>query len=308
MHSRWHFFFVFAFCLSHTLSAQEDTAGFFSRSKNFNKKRVISVFSTDAILYTGLTIGLNEIWYKGYQQSAFHFFNDNEEWLQMDKVGHLVSSYNTGRNLIEVMKWSGLERKKAVWYGGTLGFMFLTTIEFLDGFSSQWGFSSGDFLSNSIGTALLIGQELTFKDQRILLKFSFNQSKYYYYHPSLLGNNYFENILKDYNGQTCWASCNIASFLKKENTFPKWLNIAFGYGAEGMIGARGNYYLIDKNGNQIIFDRYRQYYLSLDIDLTKIKTKSSFLTGLFKAFGFVKFPSPTLELSKNGLLFKPLYF
>jgi len=43
------------------------------------------------------------------------------------------------------------------------------------------------------------------------------------------------------------------------------LNIAFGYGAEGMLYGESN------PNNQFTQDPYRQFYLSLDVDLTKIK-------------------------------------
>jgi len=52
--------------------------------------------------------------------------------------------------------------------------------------------------------------------------------------------------------------------MKKESRFPKWLNVAVGYGAEGMVGSYYN------PSNLPHFDRYRQYYLSLDIDFTRI--------------------------------------
>ena len=293
---------------THKLKAQKDSIGFFSPTKDLNKKRIFSVVSSECLLYAGVSVGLNSLWYKDYERTSFHFFNDNAEWLQMDKVGHIVTSYYVGRAGMAVMKWSGLEKKKAIWYGGTLGSMFLTTVEVLDGFSSKWGFSSGDLLANTLGSAILIGQEFLWEEQRIVMKFSFNQGPYSYYRPQLLGNTYVENMLKDYNGQTYWASFNLASFFKFIKPIPKFLNIAFGYGAEGMTGGNANPYYVDKNGNQISFERYRQYYISLDLDLTRIKTKSGFLKGLFNAVGFIKIPAPTLEISKNGVRFNPLYF
>jgi hypothetical protein len=107
--------------------------------------------------------------------------------------------------------------------------------------------------------------------------------------------------LKDYNGQTYWLSLNPASFMKEGTRFPKWLNIAFGYGAEGMTGGDFNPPYVDANGKQIEFDRYRQYYLSLDVDLTRIKTRSKFLRTFFNTIGFLKIPAPALEFSKKGI-------
>ena len=48
-----------------------------------------------------------------------------------------------------------------------------------------------------------------------------------------------QQVLKDYNGQTYWLSANIWSF-NKESNFPRWLNVAFGYGADGMLYGENN--------------------------------------------------------------------
>ena len=269
--------------------------------QNFNKKRLVVVASTEAVLYGSSLVGLNELWYKSYPRSSFHFFNDNDEWLQMDKIGHTTTAYYIGRIGIGLMKWSGVERKKAIWYGGMLGSLYQSTIEVLDGFSSEWGFSIGDFSANTIGSFMVVGQELAWDEQRIVLKYSFQQSEFAKYRPNELGSNLRENVIKDYNGQTYWLSVNPASFMSKQTKFPKWLNIALGYGANGMTGGSFNPPYVDVAGNQIYFERYRQYYLSLDVDLTRIKTKSKFLKTIFYSIGFIKIPAPSIEFNKNGV-------
>jgi len=148
---------------------------------------------------------------------------------------------------------------------------------------------------------MLVGQELVWKKQRITLKYSFQHSIYAQYRPEVLGNNFSQQLLKDYNGQTYWLSVNIASFIKKESKFPKWLNVALGYGAEGMTGGYSNPVMYDGSGNQLLFERYRQFYLSLDVDLRNIKTKYPFVNTLFKTFGFIKFPAPSFEFNKHGV-------
>jgi Predicted periplasmic lipoprotein (DUF2279) len=257
------------------------------------KKRLKYSLLTESALYATSIIALNQLWYKDYPQSKFHFFNDNAEWLLMDKIGHTFTSYQLGQLGYNVLKWSGVDEKKSVLCGGSLGSMFLTSVEVLDGFSDAWGFSTGDLLANTSGSMLFIGQQLLWEEQRISLKYSFSQSSYSNIRPDQLGENFLQNVIKDYNGQTYWLSCNIASFTKKENKFPKWLNIALGYGIDGVTGARENYLL-----NQT--DRTTQYYLSLDIDLSKIPAKSPMLKTVLKSIGFLKFPAPTLELKKNG--------
>jgi len=265
----------------------------FSQQDTLNKKRLKTVVLTESVGYTGAMVGLYSLWYKDGPSSSFHTFNDNKEWLQMDKIGHGVTTYYVGKVGYEALKWSGVSRKKSIWYGGTLGLFFLTSVEVFDGYSSAWGFSWGDVAVNTAGAGTFIGQQLLWDEQRILLKYSYHKGNYTDIRPDLLGENLLQNTIKDYNGQTYWASANIASFLREGNNFPKWLNVAVGYGADGMVGAFNN----DFNPT---IKRYRQYYVSLDIDLTRIKTKSKFFNTVFGAFGFLKFPMPTIEFNQHG--------
>jgi hypothetical protein len=293
-------FFVFQ-----SILAQNSFDNFFKPSDSLNKKRQNSVFVTEAVLASGALIGLNQLWYADYPKSDFHFINDNSEWMQMDKLGHLYSSYHIGRFGAEVLNWSGANQKSQLIYGASLGFMFLTAVEVMDGFSEEWGASMGDVFANAAGTALYVSQELIWKEQRIIPKFSFHTTEYANYRPDLLGSTMPEQILKDYNGQTYWFSANLYSFSKKSK-IPKWLNVALGYGAEGMIGE-------NDAKNNIIFpikpEKYRQFYLSLDLNLTKINTKSHFLKTVFSVLNTVKIPAPTLEYSpQRGFKFHALYF
>jgi len=271
--------------------------GFFYTSKaqqdTINRKRLTAVVAVESIGYVGIMANLYTLWYADYPQSGFHTLNDNSSWQQLDKVGHGVTSYYVGMAGFEALRWAGASKKKSILYGGTLGLFFLTSVEVLDGFSDNWGYSWGDVGANTAGALFFVGQQLAWNEQRILLKFSFHETNHAPLNPSLLGENYIESTLKDYNGQTYWMSANIASFLGESTKFPKWLNLAVGYGGEGMIGTQNNVNFPD-------IERYRQYYVSLDIDLTRIKTKSNFLNTALKAFGFIKFPLPTIEFNQHG--------
>lgn len=229
-----------------------------------------------------------------------HHFNDNGEWLQMDKFGHVVTSYYTGLAGMEALRWAGMTEKKSRWYGGMLGWVFLTSVEVLDGYSSEWGFSSGDILANSIGTGALIAQDAYWGEQRMVFKFSFKQSPYSKYRPDVLGKGWKEEVLKDYNGQTYWLSANIASFLPDESDFPAWLSIGAGYGVDGLVNSEGDFAYIDQDVS-ILFQGSRQYYLGPDIDLWRIQTRHKGLRLLLKTIGFIKLPMPAIVL-QNGKL------
>ncbi len=246
------------------------------------------------VVYAGSMTGLYSLWYKDYEQEAFHFFNDNGEWLQMDKMGHVGSAYYLTNWSTGLFRWSGLDNKKSAWAGCASSLLFLTTVEVFDGFSSQWGFSSGDMVANAAGAGMSVWQELHWQEQRIKFKFSFSESEYAKYRPDQLGTSYVEHLFKDYNGQTYWMSGNIHSFLKKDSKFPKWLNVAVGYGVDGLTGARANIAGTES------FKRTRQFYIAPDIDLTRLPIKNRFLKTVCGAFGFIKFPAPTLELTNDG--------
>jgi hypothetical protein len=270
--------------------------------------RLAGVISAEGALYFGSLAGLYYAWYKGYPQSSFHFFNDTNEWLQMDKCGHATSAYYISMIGYNSYRWTGLSSGKATLYGGLLGMAYLLNIEILDGFSSQWGFSLGDFSANTAGCLLFMGQQLGWKEQRFVLKYSFHQTKYSSRRPDLLGHNLIQNMVKDYNGQTYWLSGNISSFLPKNLKFPKWINVAIGYGAEGMTGATSN---PDSLNHTVLShsDRYRQFYLTLDVDLTRIPTRSKTLKALFTLFNFIKVPFPAIEYNSLGQFrFHPFYF
>ena len=285
--------------------SQNTSDSFFKPSDSLDIKRQNAVVISEVVLATGTLIALNQAWYAEYPKSDFHFINDNSEWLQMDKAGHVFSSYHLGRFGSEMLEWSGSNKKNQILYGAGLGFAFLTAVEVLDGYSSEWGASLGDVVANASGTALYVSQELIWKEQRITPKFSFHTTKYANYRPEVLGSSFTENILKDYNGQTYWLSVNLHSFAKGSK-IPKWLNLALGYGADGMI--TGN-----KEDTPPILTsnpkRFRQFYLSLDVDLTKIKTKSHFLKTVFSIFNTVKIPAPTIEFVRfNDIKYHLIYF
>ncbi len=272
----------------------------------FNKKRIHLVTAANIVGYGGALVGLNAIWYAKYPRSGFHFFNDDNEWLQMDKIGHIYSAYTESRGSMELWRWAGLSSKQCIWIGGLSGVAYQSIIEVLDGFSSQYGFSPGDFAANIIGSSVFVSQQLAWNEEKIHLKFSFHRKNYGSPQldtraDQLYGNAEIQRFIKDYNGQSYWLSANIKSFFP-ETKLPGWLNIAFGYGAEGMFGGVKNIGY-DDNGN-IIFDRqdikrYRQWYLSPDIDFTKIPTDKKGVKVILAVLNCLKLPAPTLEYS-NG--------
>jgi hypothetical protein len=297
---------TFIFCLfvlvCFDLFSQQDT------SINFKARKIILV-SSSAGFAVGSLAALSQLWYADYNTGQFHFFNDNAEWLQMDKIGHACANYQTSRLMMNAFKLAGFNKKQQMLYGGGIGFVYMTAIELMDGFSDGWGFSWGDQIANALGTGLAVGQSAVWNEQKIYLKFSYSPSGLAKYNPSLLGKTINSQILKDYNGQTYWLSFNPFDFSKNKTKLPHWLNLSFGYSAFGMIGGHENKIVaLDNNGNAIKFNRERRFYFSLDLNLNKINTKNKLLKKVFSVLSILKVPFPALEFSKNGAQFYPLYY
>jgi hypothetical protein len=273
-----------------------------------NTGRVTTVVITESIIATAGLIGLHYLWYKKFPKSRFHLFNDNAEWLSIDKVGHATTAYNMSAVQYDMMRWSGLNNNKATWVAGLTSLGLQTIVEIFDGFSQKWGFSKGDMLANILGSTLFMSQQFAWGEQRVRMKFSFHKTIYGKYNPAELGANKWQSWLKDYNGQTYWLSVNPSSFMQSNTSFPKWLNTSFGYGADGMIGARSNPLKI---GDKTIpeFKRVHRYLFSLDADLKRIDNELMMPHTLLSIPNVLKVPAPTVEFKKGSATkFYWLYF
>lgn len=267
-------------------------------------KRSIAT-SITTLGYGASMTGLYFLWYADYPHSQFHLFNDSKEWRGMDKLGHATSSFSLSRANTELYLLTGMDRKKALLWGSLSPFCYMLSIEVFDGFSQGWGFSIADLSSNTAGIAVFSIQQSLWNETRIQLKYSFSTSKYADKNPKLLGDNLIQQSLKDYNGQTYWLSGNIRKLAFPESQFPAWLNLAVGYGADGMINAETKEQLV----NFPSVERYSQWYLSPDIDLSAIRSKKPWVRFLLRSFNFIKFPCPGLQFDKKqGMQFKWLIF
>ena len=272
------------------------------------------VGATEASVWVGTYIGLDKAWYSDYPRTDFHFFNDWGEWQQMDKIGHLWTSYQLSRLSGGLWKWAGIGDKKAAIIGGITGIAYMSAIEILDGFSSKWGFSTGDMLMNITGASLFTFQELAWHKQTFQIKYSFLPYSYStdikQRSDDLFGKTVPEKLLKDYNSQTYWLNMNLHDIFPASR-IPNWFCLSIGYGARVMLGGRENKWTgplgepIDRSD----IKRYRRFFLSADVDLNRIKTRNKVLKTVFSIFNLVKIPAPAIEYSgKDGFHLHPLYF
>lgn len=264
-----------------------------------NDKRIplLKAVAVTSAYYVGSISLLNNTWYKDKKRVAFHFSNDSKGYLQVDKFGHMFGAYLYSYVGYHLLLEVGTSRRDALVFGSSLGFILQFPIEIMDGLHEGYGFSWGDVAANSLGAALVGGQELLFGEQIVKYKFSYWESDYARNSNNYYGKTKINRLLKDYNGHTYWFSMPLNRLWKKD-CFPPWLSVAVGYGANGMYGEFHN--ITSYNGAAIPSAvRYRQYLFSLDIDWTRIETNSRFLELVFKGMTFVKFPFPTLEINSK---------
>ncbi len=323
-------FLIFAFSIdSLIINAQSDIISldtFFEPKTEFNSTRFYSALGIGGIIYGAGTYFLYESWYKNNGIGSFHFFDDRGEWLHMDKIGHAYTAFNQSSIMYHGAKWTGLYEDKSLAFGVTMGLVLQTTVEVLDGFSDKWGFSWSDMVANVGGASLFYVQRKLWGEDRITFKVSSWKRRYSTEWivgtngddgttlenraNDLFGSSFAQRYLKDYNAQTYWMSFNLKSFFE-DSSIPNWLNLAIGYSGENMFGGFSNNWEISDVSRIILpnsYNRYGQFFISPDIDLTKLKVKSHFIKTLFRGLNIFKLPMPAIEINTRGeFVFHLLY-
>ena len=288
------------------LSAQTSSAADFCATRNatetINKKRLRTLIIAESTVYSTSMTGLYFLWYKDQFGGGFHSFNDWNEWQQMDKFGHFTTAFILSELSLKAYRWTEMEWAKANKIAFLQSMLFMTSLEVLDGFSHGWGFSWADMGFNLLGASLNYYRNARLLSLQIVPKFSFGKSEMAHWRPDLLGSNFPSRLLKDYNGQTYWLSFN---YLPKTKLREHWTNgicFSLGYGAHGMTGGENNV-LINEQGRTVPeFQRFRQFYISMDYDWTKLpafERGNKFVKIALRGLNIFKFPFPGVEFSRG---------
>lgn len=260
--------------------APPDTAG-------LHPARLWGGLATFALADAAALVALDRLWYAGYDRAPFHWYDDTHEYAQMDKGGHLLTSWQLTRVFSAYGRWAGLERAEAAWAGAALAFAFQGQIEVLDGTSAAWGASAGDLLANAAGSLLGGVQEASSEAPWLGLKYSYHPSPYRDPALGLAGN-----ALKDYDGITYWAVVRPGRVLPEHVRWPAWLAVAVGYGGDGLAGPVSG----RAKGGQPGPEHRRQLYLSLDLDVLAQQRWRQPWRTVGRMLSFVRVPAPALEL------------
>lgn len=255
-----------------------------------DKRKINNFFLVTGTTYAGGMILLHQLWYKHFEKEPWHIFNDNREWLQMDKMGHIYNSFHITDITFATLHNAGMNRNKSMLLSAATTFLIMTPIEWLDGYSSAYGASPGDFLANLGGIGISVLRNLNPGKSPVSFKYSYIPSPYADLRSELLGKNLVEKIIKDYNSHAYWVSMDI-----ELGRWPKWLNLAVGYSANEMVFAR-----TDKNIAEG-YENYRQFFFGIDLDLSDFEPNNKFLNKILRVADAIRIPFPTLEFSQGNI-------
>jgi len=237
-------------------------------TSEINKNRLKWSIAIGGLTYAGASAFLYQSWYQEYPQSNFHFFNDLPEWRGIDKLGHSFSGYFQSQWAYKGWRWVGLDQKGALWAGGATSFLAQSTIEVFDGFSTQWGFSAGDFMANLVGIGGFTVQQALWGQQKILLKVSSSPVDY--------DQRYGSTVISARAEQLYGSG---------------------GLTAENLFGGFANQFDVAIEDAP---QRYSQFYISLDADLARIKTSSPFVRTMLDILNVLKVPFSAIEINTRG--------
>jgi len=236
---------------------------------------VLSVYGVSYFLVFGKS------WW-GTEPQPFHFENDFEYALNLDKLGHLYSGILMGEFFYDGLIWSGLSHIPARIFAGGFASLTHVGIDIKDGLG-PWGYSIWDVIAGSVG-----GFWPYLKDICPLLEpLKFKAT--YWKHSQAYWNHQDKTIFTDdYVNWTYWLSFKTEWLFPKSARpyWPDWLYIAAGVSVDDIA-------VIEDDG----INGSREYYVSLDVDLDGIiKPKKYVYNRLLTYITTIKLPTPSIQI------------
>ena len=216
------------------------------------------------------------------QGSDFHFENDFDYALNLDKFGHFASGVMMGESFYEGYRWAGISEFKSYLFAGLSAMATHIAIDVKDGYSPEWGFSIFDVLSGTLGGFLPMAERYIPVFKYVDLKWSYWINTKAYYRQSNTGV-----FTDDYCNQTFWASFKIHRMLPKaaRQYYPSWLAIAAGLSIDEGV------FLHNKD-----ITPHREVYIALDYDLEAFRPQSRMARTIVKYLNYFKLPAPTVQV------------
>ncbi len=234
----------------------------------------------------GLAAGITwyqQAWYPDSTKGPFNFKVDWGYSRQFDKVGHVYGGWMSAYCSHEAAIASGLSKEDAALWGAIGGLFFQTFIEVQDGFHRNYGFDWTDQLGNTIGAGIFYLQRTVPMLQNFDVKWSVGPTG----RDSAREASQIRSrlIVDDYDRQNVWISAKLHNLLpeRMKEYWPKWLQLAVGYGAKD----------VELTG----YTAYRTAYISLDYDLVEMLPDfGAFGNWLVQGLNAFHLPAPALQI------------
>ena len=215
----------------------------------------------------------------GYGEESYH--TDNEGWFEKstsnggsDKLGHFYTNYVATRTLAPLYESWGYEKKDAALYASLTSLMISgLLIEIGDGYSEH-GFSSHDFLSDTLGVG---AGYLFYLNPSLAKKVDFRVE----YNPFIKTDN-TTDISTDYERMKHLMAIKADGFEAFEDTPMKYLELHLGY------------YSRNFNHDHLpIAGRDRNLYIGLGVNLSTLLNPT--MGNYSKLFNYIQIPHTYIE-------------
>ena len=269
------------------------------KNDSIKKGRIIVVSSSLILALGGSYLYIENSWWSE-KQIAFHFDNGSDKVyaLNVDKAGHFMGGLQVADLFSESMRWAGMNKKQALWFGAAFGSGLQLAIEMKDAYAPYWGFSTLDLTIGSAGAFLPIAKYYSPRLRVFDAKISYWKQHNTYWdlerQRGKIPNKYAWQ--DDYVNQTYWISIDLNHFNER---IPEWLNIAVGFGLDE------TQYLDEHNAKM---GGDNEWYIGLDYDIPKIlkKWNSPIVKKIKHWLNYFHFPAPTIRISPKTE-FYPLF-
>jgi len=245
--------------------------------------KVFGVASLTLIAY-GAAYGF--VFEKGWwddERTHFHFENDFDYALNLDKFGHFAAGVVLGEFFYEGYHWAGASEFQSYLFAGLSALATHIAIDVKDGFAPTWGFSIFDVLSGGLGGFLPMAERYVPLFKYIDLKWSYwiNSNAYYDSNHAASGGVFTD----DYVNQTFWLSVKPYRLLPESvrKYYPSWLAIAVGLSIDEKVFTKEPH-------------PRREVYIALDYDLEAFRPQSRFARFAIKMLNYFKLPAPTIQV------------
>ena len=248
--------------------------------------KLFGVASLTLIAY-GAAYGLvfEKGWWSGDESRGFHFENDFDYALNLDKLGHFAAGVAIGEFFYEGYRWAGTSEFQAYLFAGLSALATHIAIDVKDGFAPEWGFSIFDVLSGGLGGFLPMAERYVPAFKYIDLKWSYwiNTNAYYNHEHDASGGIFTD----DYVNHTYWLSLKPYRLLPEaaRKYYPSWLAIAVGLSIDDSI------FLEEPHPKP-----HREVYIALDYDLEAFRPQSRMARTIIKALNYFKLTAPTIQV------------